>query len=103
MEELRKMLKVYGVLDNDYRLNILFTIAENLMSDPGLINHPEWYLALSMMAQRNGFDFFDNPEMKKYGYSLKPNSTEVWEIIDKLRNCLFKRMGRVSFRVAMGF
>ncbi|MEM3061663.1 MAG: winged helix-turn-helix domain-containing protein [Nitrososphaeria archaeon] len=27
MEELRKMLKIYSVLDNDYRLNILFTIA----------------------------------------------------------------------------
>ncbi|MEM3590866.1 MAG: winged helix-turn-helix domain-containing protein [Candidatus Bathyarchaeia archaeon] len=28
MEELRRMLKIYSVLDNDYRLNILFTIAD---------------------------------------------------------------------------
>ncbi|MBC7131342.1 winged helix-turn-helix transcriptional regulator [Candidatus Bathyarchaeota archaeon] len=29
MRDLRRMLKIYSVLDNDYRLNILFTIAND--------------------------------------------------------------------------
>lgn len=68
-------------------------ITENLRRDSRLVEHPKWYLALSIMSQQNGWDFFDNPKMKKY--KLSPTNSTVWEIVDQLRNWLFNedRMG----------
>jgi len=62
-------------------------IAENLRRDKRIIDRKDWYLALCMFAQQNGYDFFDDPEIKKY--DLKPTSSVFWSIVDKFRAQLF--------------
>jgi len=62
-------------------------IAENLRRDRRIIDRKDWYLALCMFAQQNGYDFFDSNEIKKY--DLKPTSSVFWSIVDKFRAQLF--------------
>jgi len=62
-------------------------IAENLRRDKRIIDRKDWYLALCMFAQQNGYDFFDSNEIKKY--DLKPTSSVFWSIVDKFRVQLF--------------
>ncbi|MCW4002643.1 MAG: hypothetical protein NWE95_01850 [Candidatus Bathyarchaeota archaeon] len=92
--------KVYSIQS----LNIArdtWMIAENLRRNPQLVEKVKWYLALSAMAQQNGWDFFDNPGNPNYpatmmkAMGMKADDPRVWEIVDQMRDWLFNedRMG----------
>lgn len=68
-------------------------IYENLFRDKDVLSRPDWYLAVNMLAQQNGYDFCER-------YGLDPDSPDAWDVINKLRDHLFDD-SRLGYKIAL--
>jgi hypothetical protein len=85
--------KIYFIKTSNNTARDIWLITENFSNDPSLLNHPDWYLALSIFAQQTASDFCDY-------LGMKPTDEKMWKVINQFRNWEFNS-SREGFPISL--